>query len=411
MKRIYNSIDIGSDTIKIVVCELYKNKLNLLAATTTKSNGIKKGLITDIELARRSVKKALTEIEDMLGITITKVIANVPSYLSEFSMVNATILIDNEENVVSGNDVVKVIQETFKNYNDLSREMLTILPIDFKVDNQMTNDPKGFIGKELSTRGIMVTTPKKNIYSVVGLLESLGLEVVDVSLDSIGDLNTFKTKEMEKQAGVIVNIGSETTTISLFNKGIIVKNTIIQLGGKNIDNDIAYIYKIEIDMAKRLKEKIALAHKNYANNSEIVEITNKYNENVRISQSELSEIVYSRIEEILNLVKKEINGLANRSIDYIIVTGGTSNIPYFNNIAEQILGKNTIVGQIKLIGIRNNKYSACLGNIIYFIQKLRIKGNNYTMITKENVEILSSTRKNNMNETNIWKALIGFFDE
>ncbi|MEG0826401.1 MAG: cell division FtsA domain-containing protein, partial [Bacilli bacterium] len=305
MKRIYNSIDIGSDTIKIVVCELYKNKLNLLAATTTKSNGIKKGLITDIELARRSVKKALTEIEDMLGITITKVIANVPSYLSEFSMVNATILIDNEENVVSGNDVVKVIQETFKNYNDLSREMLTILPIDFKVDNQMTNDPKGFIGKELSTRGIMVTTPKKNIYSVVGLLESLGLEVVDVSLDSIGDLNTFKTKEMEKQAGVIVNIGSETTTISLFNKGIIVKNTIIQLGGKNIDNDIAYIYKIEIDMAKRLKEKIALAHKNYANNSEIVEITNKYNENVRISQSELSEIVYSRIEEILNLVKKE----------------------------------------------------------------------------------------------------------
>ncbi|MEG0826574.1 MAG: cell division protein FtsA, partial [Bacilli bacterium] len=116
-------------------------------------------------------------------------------------------------------------------------------------------------------------------------------------------------------------------------------------------------------------------------------------------------------EEILNLVKKEINGLANRSIDYIIVTGGTSNIPYFNNIAEQILGKNTIVGQIKLIGIRNNKYSACLGNIIYFIQKLRIKGNNYTMITKENVEILSSTRKNNMNETNIWKALIGFFDE
>ena len=75
MKRIYTSIDIGSDTIKIVVCELYQNKLNLLASSSFKSKGVKKGVITDLDLALKSVKGAFQEIEEMLGIKIKKVIA------------------------------------------------------------------------------------------------------------------------------------------------------------------------------------------------------------------------------------------------------------------------------------------------------------------------------------------------
>ena len=69
MKNVYTSIDVGSDTIKVVVCELFNNRLNLLAATSTKSNGIKKGLVTDVELATSSLKKAFTDIEKMLGVT------------------------------------------------------------------------------------------------------------------------------------------------------------------------------------------------------------------------------------------------------------------------------------------------------------------------------------------------------
>ena len=74
MKHIYTSLDIGSDTIKIVVCELYQGKLNLLAASSYKSKGIKKGLITDVDLATKSIKGAIKEVEDMLDIKIKKII-------------------------------------------------------------------------------------------------------------------------------------------------------------------------------------------------------------------------------------------------------------------------------------------------------------------------------------------------
>ena len=91
MKHIYSSVDIGSDTIKVVVCELYRGKLNLLAASSVKSKGIKKGLITDFEEASISTKKAIKEVEDMLGIKINKVIVSVPSYFAEFNVVKGEV--------------------------------------------------------------------------------------------------------------------------------------------------------------------------------------------------------------------------------------------------------------------------------------------------------------------------------
>ena len=124
MKRIYTSIDIGSDSVKVIVCELYKNKLNLLAATSVPNHGVKKGLICDVDSVKKSVRKAITEIEEMLGITIKQVITTIPSYFSDFQIVNGKIGIKNGEKIITGKEVSEVITETIKNYNDSSREMI-----------------------------------------------------------------------------------------------------------------------------------------------------------------------------------------------------------------------------------------------------------------------------------------------
>ena len=148
MKRIYTSIDVGSDSVKIVVCELYKNKLNLLAATSVTNNGVKKGLITDINLVKTSVKKAVDKIENMLGIRIDKAVTTIPSYFAEFLIVNGKTMIENEQNVVTGKEVSDVIRSSIRTFNDSTKEMITLLPIDFKVDEEVTKDPKGMKGKE-----------------------------------------------------------------------------------------------------------------------------------------------------------------------------------------------------------------------------------------------------------------------
>lgn len=415
MKHIYTSLDIGSDTIKLVVCELYKNKLNLLAASSVKSKGIKKGLITDVEQASASLKKAFNEIEDMLGIQIKKVIATVPSYFAEFTMVKGETKVVSEDSIISGQDIVNSLKNAVQSKLNQTKEMVTIIPIDFSVDGgNEIKEPKGLMGTLLSVRAIMVTTPKKNIYSVVSLLEEIGVEVVDISFGSIGDIYAFKNKEIDEKIGAIINIGAETTSVSIYNKSVIVKNSVIGLGGKNIDNDLAYMYKIDRVDAIKIKEKFALAHKKYASPNEGYEVINTNGDKITIKQLEASEIVMSRIEEILTLARKEISILTEKPIEYIFVTGGVSSSSSFEHIVTEILGKNAVVGNVKVVGIRNNKYSSVVGNIVYFIHKQKLKGQNYTMISDHDMELLSSTKRNVINissDTMLGKVFGYFFGE
>ena len=401
MKHIYTSVDIGTDTTKVIVTELYRGKLNLLAASSTKSRGIKKGLITDVNEASLSLKKAITEVEEMLGFRIKKVLVNVPSYFSEFSKVEGEIKIDSSDSIINGSHISRVLENALKS-SSFAKEIVSIIPIDFSVDGQTgIKDPKGLMGDVLRVRAVVSLVPKKNIYSVVSLIDNIGLEVIDISLNGIGDINAFKNKEIDSKLGAIVNIGYETTNVSIYNKGIIIKNSIIGMGGKNIDNDLSYMYKISLEDANKIKEKFAYAHKNYANKVEFYNIS----ETERVNQFEVTDIVMSRIEEILTLAKKEINLLANRKMDYIIVTGGVSNMEGFSSIAEEVLGKEVKIGNVNIIGIRNNKYSSAIGNVVYYINHLKLLGVDDSMVD----DSLSSGRGFNMTDESMLGKVFGYF--
>ena len=107
MKKIYAGIDIGSDTIKMVVCELYKNKYNVLAASSVKANGVK-GLIVNAEEVTESLKACLKEIEEMLGVKVDKVVAIVPSYFANFMLVEGYTTVYPEREV-KGVDIVRAL--------------------------------------------------------------------------------------------------------------------------------------------------------------------------------------------------------------------------------------------------------------------------------------------------------------
>ncbi len=118
----------------------------------------------------------------------------------------------------------------------------------------------------------------------------------------------------------------------------------------------------------------------------------------------------SRVEEIFTLVKEQIDSLTNKPIDYILLTGGTSNLPQIRLVASEILGDVTL-GNIKVIGVRNNKYSSALGNVLFFVNRLKLRGKNYSMVTDEEAKIVASSDKANSNETMLGKVFGYFFGE
>ena len=406
MRYIYSCLDIGSDSIKLVVCELYHGRYNLLAASTVKSKGIKKGLITDFNDAKSCIKKCFDQVESMLGFKIKKVIAIIPSYFSEFSMIKGETLV--EERVTS-EDIVSVLQKGIVKL-DNSKEMVTIMPVDFILDNGISYYPLGKETKSLKTRAILATAPRKNIYTVVNVLNSINVDVIDISLGAIGDINAFMDDNVKNTISAVVNIGSEKTEVSLYNKGIIVKHSVINVGSKNIDHDIAYMYKLSMETAKDLKEKYALITRNSSSLNDMKEVKNKDLELVKINQYELSEVVLSRIDEMFNLINQELNILTSHKPNIIFVTGGITNMINFHQICREKLGNCAIIGSVNLIGSRNNKFSSAIGNIIYFVNKLKLKGKDYSMISSDEMDILSTPRKNS-NDSMVGKVFSYFFGE
>ena len=136
MKKIYSSIDIGSDTIKFVVGEYFNNKINILSSYIIKSKGVRKGLIVDANLTINAIKDGIKQVNRMLGFEIKKVIVNVPSYNANFMYVTGSIDINNEDDIITTEDVNKVIKASVYNKLPVDYELVNLVPIEFILDNE-----------------------------------------------------------------------------------------------------------------------------------------------------------------------------------------------------------------------------------------------------------------------------------
>lgn len=390
MRKIMASLDIGSTSIKLVVGEMIKNKLNILAFSETYSTGIYKNRILNKEIVINSLKDVFKSCEEKLGFKIKKCIVTVPACSAEFTIGEGIINVENEDYVISGHDITKVLQKSVYGVVQDNMELVTAIPTAFRLDNDVvTLDPRNMISKKLAVKSVIITAYKKDIYPILECLEVIGIDVVDIAFDSLGDYFSFRTKETDQLVGAVVNIGSSKTTVSIFNRGILTNTSLIDLGARNIDNDIAYIYKLDKDKAKELKEKFALANPKLASLSEVIKITNKEQEEVTINQIELSEIVASRLNEILNMVKKQINILTKKEISYIIFTGGITEMPDFNLTLESIYGKKVTLGKINELGVRNNKFSSAVGLIKWYNSNQVLKNRDYSILSIEEQEEFS----------------------
>ncbi len=407
MRKIFSSMDIGSDSIKIVVLELLNDKLNVLASNIYPSEGVKYGTIINEEEAKKTIIEAFKKINNSLGVKVDKVLASVPMYDAKYTLVEGYTSITNEDKIINSDDILNTLQASIYNKIKEKEELVTVMPVKYIIDDKHeVLNPKGLSANKLSVLAMMVTVPKINLYKYLSVISKCNVEVVDLLFNPIGDYYCFKNSDLDRTTVGVINIGLQKTELAVFNKGIITNSSVIREGSYNIDEDLSYAYNIDIEKAKKIKEMFAVADKEYASKSEIFEIKDKSKIKVKINQFEASEIVENSLKEILKNSKKVLNDLTKKEISYIIITGGISNIPGFENICNNVLKDNSFFDKIKIIGIRDNRYSSSYGMIKYFINKLSIRGREYTMFNGEK-EIELIERIDKVEDTTVFGKLFG----
>jgi len=411
MRKIIASLDIGTNSIKLLVGEFIKNNLNILSVAEVPTRGIKKGLIVNRDEVIPTLKEVFHKSEEMLGVRVSEVVLGIPAYYTESIIAEGSSTITNEDHVVTNQDLIRAMHAASYNKINEDSELISVVPTSYKINGEETvKNPLNMIAKKISLKAVLITAPKNNIDSFVNVLERIGIKVIDIVVSPLSDYAAFRTKNLAGLVGAVINIGADITTVSIINKGILTKTEVIELGGANITNDIAYIYKITKKDANDLKENFGLATTDMASEKEKKYLTDRLGEEIVINERELSEVIESRLLEILELCKKQINLLTKREISYIIFTGGTTEIRDFNILLDKVFTKTHILGKIDTVGVRNNKYSVALGTIIYYNGRLKLKNKEYSVFNLDELEILSGVHKKvSINENSILGKLFGYF--
>ena len=410
MRDVYSCIDLGTNSIKIVVCEKVNDNFNVLASVSSPSKGIKDGFIIDSKASVNSIKVALKKIDDMLGVRVSKVVACIPSSQCKMDIVvGSCSVIDYNE--ITGSDVSNCLLDAIKGMDFSSDELVSCMPIHFTIDdNKSVSDPKGMKGSTLDTRVVVSTTPKEPLYRILEVLKLAGLETVDVCFSSVGDYFAIKDRKYDDLVGAIINIGEESTNVSVFNKGIQIKNSLLPVGSSNVSKDISYVFKTSLEEANNIKEKFSMALASYADSNELYKANMEDGTVKELNQLGVSKVVEASVRELLKLSKNEIKNLTNREIRYIIVTGGLTELAGFSNVVEQEFGFVAKVCNITTMGVRHNKFSSSYGTIKYFDDKLKLRGKHYNMFSKDEIDAIVSVDSSVTNENMLSKVFGHFFE-
>ena len=409
--QLITSLDIGNEEIKVIVASAFDNKCNVLASTSIRSSGIKKNTIYNEKKLRESVKLAILKTEEKIGMKIKEVILLIPSNTAKMTI--ETGLVDIKDNIVRGSDIKRVLADAKKDTFDDTRELVSVLPISFTVDDNISvSNPIGEEGNKLFVKAVVSTSLKSEIYPLISIVSSLGISIVDIVHKSQADYYTVSNNSLDRKLGCVINMGGDVTTVSIFNKGIMIKNSYIPLGSSSVDKDISFVYKVDIKTARHLKETFALAVPRYADKYDSIDVVTLENKSITVTQSEISKVIESRLNEILKLAKNEINRLTKREISYIIIVGGISELAGFNYIVEDVLGRNAYCLNMQEMGARHNKYTSAFGATQYFYKKCLLQEEDISCFPSEMASVFLSPKKRSTgNENMVHRFLHHFYDK
>lgn len=413
MRKIMSSLDIGYASIKLIVAEINKKKLYVLTSSIVNNDAVKKDMTIDYDILEGIIKKLLSDAKEKLGIEIKKTLLTIPTDSASFTINRARIDIKNEDNLITVDDMIKVVNLSGKNVVQDNMELVNITPLYYTLDDSSKTDiPVNTFSRSLEVKSIITSSSKDDVYKYLRVLDNLGVSVVDISYDVVGNYFAFKSDDMDTTCGIIIDIGYLSTSISVYNKGVLVNTLKIKVGSLNVLKDISYVYKISLDSAKEVYKKLGLGSSKNANNLEKIELKDNNGDKLIINQVNLGEIIESRVQEILSMAKKQINTLTKRQISYIICTGGIANIGDFDLNVLEIFGKNARIGYINTIGIRDTRYASTFGLIKWYDYNAKLKNYDYSILNLEEQEEFSKEESEAKTSSNsiIGKVFDYFFE-
>ncbi len=340
-KDLVVGLDIGTAKVMVVVAEVLPGgELKLAGLGVAPSNGLKRGVVVNIEATVQSIQQALKEAEFMADCKITRVYTGITG--SHIRGINSTGMVAVKDKEVTAADVTRVV-ETAKAINiSTDQRLLLVQPQEFVIDGQDVRQPIGMSGIRLEAKVHIVTGAQSAAENIIKCVRRCGLEVEQLMLNPLASSQSVLTDD-ERELGVaLVDIGAGTTDVAIFTNGAIRHTAVIPIAGDLITSDIAMALRTPTKDAEDIKVESGFAKQLLADPEVQVEVPGLGDRSPRmLSRQALAGVIEPRVEEIFSLVQQVIreSGYEEVLSSGIVLTGGSAVMPGMVELGEDIFLK------------------------------------------------------------------------
>ena len=339
-------LDIGTSKVCAIVGEMTDQGVEIIGLGSHPSLGLRKGVVINIESTVNSIKKAVEEAELMAGCEIHTVFTGIAGgHIKGFNS-HGIVPVRNQE--VGQRDLDRVLDAAKAVAIPTDQEVLHVLPQDYIIDDQDgIKEPLGMSGVRLEARVHIVTAAVMATQNIIKCCTRSGLNVADIALMPLTSAEAVLTEE-ERELGVaVIDMGSGTTGLAVHHDGMVKHTVVLPIGGNHVTNDIATGLRTPFGDAERIKQRYGVAKAAMVAKDERVEVPSVAGKAAgSVSRQILCEIIEPRLDEVFQLVRKEIekSGYEDSLSAGLVMTGGSMLLPGAIEMAEQIFGAPVRLG-------------------------------------------------------------------
>jgi cell division protein FtsA len=365
-------LDIGTTKTCAIVAEMTDTGINIIGIGSHPSEGLKKGVVVNIENTVEAIKKAVDEAEHMSGCEISSVHVGIAG--GHIKGQNSLGIVAVKSREVDEDDVRRAIEASKAIAIPLDREILHTLPQNYIVDDQNgIRDPIGMSGVRLEAKVHIVTGSSASVQNIVKSVNRVGLDIDDMVLEQLASSEAVLSADEKDLGVVLLDIGGGTTDIAVFSDGSIKHTAVIPVGGNFITSDIATGLRTPLTEAEKIKIKYGCAFSSMIPKNEIIEVPSVGGREPReVTRQILGRIIEPRAEEILNMSYKEVikSGYEDILAAGVVLTGGTSIMAGITELAEHVFNMPVRRGFPAGIGgltdvVNSPMYATGVGLVIY----------------------------------------------
>lgn len=361
MKRsdITVGLDVGSSQVRLVVAANEEGRWRILGTGKAPCNGLRRGVVVDIEETTNAINKAAETAERIAGVPIEKAVVSIGGSHVTAQPAKGVVAVSRADGEVSSEDVERVLasaQSIISPDTAANREIIHVVPRSFSLDNQSEiRDPVGMNGMRLEVDSLIITGSTPFIRNLSKCVNQAGIEIVGLVASPLAAAEAVLNRRQKELGVVVIDIGVGTTDIAVYEEDQLIFISTLPVGAGHITNDIAIGLKTSIEVAEKVKREYGSAFsKDVSVKKEINLSRISKNEEGSIKAKEIAEIIEARMEEIFSLVNKELKKIKRDGMlpAGAVLTGGGAKLPGIVDLAKKELHLPAQVGfPIRIEGI------------------------------------------------------------